>query len=430
MGPRRSTTALLAGIVVLALGLRIAVMVLFRSYEIPGSRDHWEFGYETGRIARSLATGQGFSSPMPEPSGPTALLPPGYPLVLAGIFRVWGVYTLQAAIAAYLLNCLFSALTCIVLYRLGERLFGRKTGLVAAALLALYPPSIWHAVNTIWDTTLLALALVVLLTWLAGLPPRPGPAQLAGTGLLMGLIALLNPAPISVYPVVALVLWKRIRDQGSPGYREIAILAGSCLLVLTPWMARNALLVGTFAPRGGAGLNLRLGNNDGAFRTGTGEDLSVYPSNSESEDRLFHKLGEAGYDRYCARLGMDYVRNHPGRFAALTMTRVRIWWLGRGSEWRGNLKLGFSVSALKHLSWLLPLPFFVLGCAAAWRNHAPVGLLMALLLIYPIPYYFMIVGERYHFPVEPFLLLVGGYGLTLAWEWLGRRGHVLVNLPG
>ena len=412
-------------------------MVQCRSFEIPSTRDHWEFGYETGRIARSLATGQGFSSPMPEPSGPTSFLLPGYPLVLAGIFRAWGVYTTQSAIAAYVLNCLLSALTCILLYRLGERLFGRTTGLVAAVLLALYPPSIWHAVNSIWDTTLLALALVVLVNRIAGLPPRPAPAQMAATGLLMGMIALLNPAPISFYPAVALVLWKRLRDQGATGYREIAILTGCCLLVLAPWMARNQLLMGTCAPRSGIGVNLRLGNNDSAFRSASAEDLSIYPSNLESEDRLFHQLGEIGYDRYCARLGMDYIRDDPQRFAALTMTRVRIWWLGRGSEWRGNLKLAFRVSALKRFLWMLPLPFFLLGCAAAWRNHARIGLLMGLILMYPIPYYFLIVGERYHFPVEPFLLLVGSYGLTQAGEWLGRRGHrrrvtgdVLVDLPG
>jgi 4-amino-4-deoxy-L-arabinose transferase-like glycosyltransferase len=335
---------------------------------------------------------------------------------------VFGVYTTQSAVAAYLLNCLFSALTCIALYWLGERLFGRETGLVAAALLALYPPSIWHAVNTIWDTTLLGLALVALITWLYRLPARPGTVQLAGTGLLMGLVSLINPALVTLYPAVALVLWKRLRNQRSRGYREIAILTGSCLLVCVPWMARNALQVGSFTPRTGAGLNFRLGNNDGAWRLGNGAaDLSIYPSNSKEEGRLFYNLGELGYDRYCARLGMEYVRNHPDRFAALTLMRVRAWWLGQSSEWRGNLKLAFKVSALKRLSWLLPLPFFVLGCIAAWRNRIHAGLLMAVFLIYPIPYYFMFVAERYHFPVEPFLLLVSAYGLIRVWKMRAYR---------
>jgi 4-amino-4-deoxy-L-arabinose transferase-like glycosyltransferase len=409
-------------VVLLGFAIRIAVMLLSRSYEIPGERDHWSFGFETGRIARSLAAGQGFNSPMPEPSGPTAWEPPAYPLALAGIFRVFGVYTTQSAVAAYVLNCLFSALTGIALYQLGGRLFSWEAGMAAAIWLALYPPSVWHAVNTIWDTTLTGLAVVALATWLYGLPARPGNARLAATGLFMGLVSLINSATLLFYPAVALILWKRLRRRGLKGYREIAILTAACLLVAAPWMVRNALQVGVFTPRTGAGASFRLGNNDSAWHLGTGAvDLNLYPSNSASEDRLFHKLGEIGYERYCARLGLEFVRSHPGRFAALTLMRIRNWWLGLSSEWPGNLKLGFPLSALKRASWLLPLPFFALGCIAAWRTRVPTGLLMAVLLLYPIPYYFMTVSERYRFPVEPFLLLVGAHGLIRTWGWLTRR---------
>lgn len=387
-------------------------MLLFRSYQLPGDSDHWNFAYEAGRIARSLATGQGFSSPLLEPSGPTAFLPLGYPLVLAGIFRVFGVYSTQSAVAAYLLNCVFSALTCIVLYRLGERLFGRESGLLAAACLALYPPSIWHAVSTIWDTSLLGLGLVGLMAWLYGLPARPTTSQLAGTGLLMGLLALINPVPLLFYPAVALILWKQLRHEGSRGYREIAVLTGSCLLVCVPWMVRNAVMVGTFTPRNGGGVNFRLGNTDKAWQAGVGgQDITVYPTISDEENRLFHQLGETGYDHYCARLAMEYIRNHPGRFAELTLMRIRAWWLGQNTDWQGNLKVPFHLAALKRISYLLPLPFFVAGCIAAWRHRIRAGLLWALLAIYPIPYYLTFVSERYHFPIEPFLLLVGSYGM-------------------
>lgn len=417
--PKNSAAGQLVIIIFLGLAVRIATMLLSRSYLIPPQLDHWSFGFETGRIARSLATGHGFSSQFPQPGGPTAWMAPGYPLLLAGIFRIFGVYTAASAVAAYLLNCLLSILTCIALYRLGERLFGRETGLLAAFLLALYPPSIWHAVTTIWDTTLLGLALVGLLAWLYGLPRRLTAAHVAETGLFMGLIVLINPAPLIFYPVIAIEFWRRLKRSGSSGYREIALLAGVCLLVFLPWMIRNALRVGIFAPRSGGGSNLRMGNSDGAFRLGTGEeDVSVYPANSARENRLFQQMGEAAYDRYCARLALDYIRNHPGRFAALTWMRIRAWWLGQPSPWQGNLKLPFGLSGLKRLAWLLPLPFGIVGCIAAWRRHIGIGLVLALLFIYPIPYYFTVVVERYHYPVEPFLVLLTAYGLVWSYQEL------------
>ena len=51
-------------------------------------RDHWHFGWEMGRIARSIVEGHGFSSPFFDPSGPTAMLPPAYPYLVAAVHEV------------------------------------------------------------------------------------------------------------------------------------------------------------------------------------------------------------------------------------------------------------------------------------------------------------------------------------------------------
>jgi hypothetical protein len=40
-------------------------------------------GYEAGAIAKSIAVGDGFSSPFREPTGPTAWMMPLYPYLLA-----------------------------------------------------------------------------------------------------------------------------------------------------------------------------------------------------------------------------------------------------------------------------------------------------------------------------------------------------------
>jgi hypothetical protein len=241
----------------------------------------------------------------------------------------------------------------------------------------------------------------------------------------MGLVALINPAPLLFYPAVALILWKRLRDKGSKGYREIAVLTGACLLVTVPWMARNWIVVGSFGPRSGGGLNFRIGNTDNVWRAGNGgDDLTIYPADSREEGLLYHQMGESAYDRYCARLGMEYVRNHPDRFADLTLARIRAWWLGLGTDYQGNLKAGFHLAAIKRFAFLFPLPFFVAGCIAAWRNRVRAGLLWALLLIYPIPYYVIWVSERYHYPIEPFVLLIGSYGMIRIWKAVGWRRQV------
>src|SRR4029077_14560341 len=65
------------------------------------------FAQETGSIAFALATGKGFSSPFRGETGPTAWLTPVYPLLVSGIFRVFGAFTAGSFFAVVFLNALF-----------------------------------------------------------------------------------------------------------------------------------------------------------------------------------------------------------------------------------------------------------------------------------------------------------------------------------
>jgi hypothetical protein len=75
----------------------IVVAFVYKGFLDP-NRDHWEFGYEIGRVARSLAMGHGYANPYWANTGPTALLTPVYPYMLAGVFAMFGVYTKASAL--------------------------------------------------------------------------------------------------------------------------------------------------------------------------------------------------------------------------------------------------------------------------------------------------------------------------------------------
>src|SRR6266581_4827327 len=103
-------------IVVVAFLLRLAVITVGHTYRITPRRDHFQFGWEMGRLARSIALGQGFSSPTDLPTGPSAWAPPLYLYILAGVFRLFGIYSPLSAWVILTCNSLFSALTCLTLY--------------------------------------------------------------------------------------------------------------------------------------------------------------------------------------------------------------------------------------------------------------------------------------------------------------------------
>src|SRR2546430_17621860 len=108
-------------VVLIAFLLRLAVITIGHTYRITPRRDHFQYGWEMGRLARSIAIGQGFSFPTDVPSGPSAWAPPLYPDLLAGGFKLFGGYSALSSWVILIFNNLFSALTCLTLCRIGVK---------------------------------------------------------------------------------------------------------------------------------------------------------------------------------------------------------------------------------------------------------------------------------------------------------------------
>src|SRR5260370_22192020 len=94
----------LISMVLVALAIRLVVMVFLLPEQLEPQRDHWHFGYETGRIARSIAQGRGFSNSLFGDTGPTAWMTPVSPSLVAGVFKLFGIYTKTSAIVLLSLN--------------------------------------------------------------------------------------------------------------------------------------------------------------------------------------------------------------------------------------------------------------------------------------------------------------------------------------
>src|SRR5277367_3547946 len=172
---RRKLSHSILFIVLVAFLLRVAVITIGHTDKITPRRDHFQFGWEMGRLSRSIALGQGFSSPTDLPTGPSAWAPPVYPYILAGVFKAFGVYSNLSAWVILTFNSIFSALTCLTLYRIGEKIYGAAVARAVAWTWALFPYAIYWPVRVVWEMSLTAflLSLALLLTLrMADKPPR------------------------------------------------------------------------------------------------------------------------------------------------------------------------------------------------------------------------------------------------------------------
>src|SRR3979411_3317661 len=93
-------------------------ITLAHTYRIRLAEDHLQFGWEMGRIARALVTGYGYADPFTGHSGPTAQSPPLSPLLLAAVFKIFGVYPPASAWVILTINSIFSAATSLLIYEI------------------------------------------------------------------------------------------------------------------------------------------------------------------------------------------------------------------------------------------------------------------------------------------------------------------------
>src|SRR5271166_2928127 len=152
----------LVWIVLVALALRLVVMSFVYQERTDPARDHWRLGGEAGRIARFIAQGEGFSNPLFGKTGPTAWLAPVFPYLLAGIFKIFGIYSKASAIATLALDCSFSALTCIPIYFIASKNFGEDAAVWAGWIWAFFPYAIFFSADFIWATTLTTLLVSLI----------------------------------------------------------------------------------------------------------------------------------------------------------------------------------------------------------------------------------------------------------------------------
>lgn len=374
----------------------------------------------------SLATGGGYASPLPEPTGPTTGFAPLFPLILAGIFKLFGTYSTASAMAVYTLNSICAGISCLLTFWVARRIFGDRVALVAASLLMLYPASVWFAIGTVWDTSLLACEVLLLLGLWLRMDESSDPRLVAGFSLAMGLILLTDPAPATLFPLmIAVCLWKTPNRRLA--VKRALMLIAIPALMFGPWMARNYLVTGELGPRCCGGVEMMLTNNEQNWRERRPVYLaSMHPANSPTELRLYEQLGELNYDRYSMRRATAFITANPRKFLDLIGLRIQAWWLGYSSTFTANLQTARRLGTIKRAAVLIPLPLLFFGIYRAWRSGIMISPLVAILLIYPLPYYLMDAAERYKFPIEPVALMIETYGgmvlLRRFQERLGSTG--------
>jgi hypothetical protein len=371
---------------------------------------NWLFSnpWEMGFLADSLLHGHGYSNPFGFATGPTAFIAPGYPTLIAGIFRVFGTYTLASAVAIMSMHILVSLLTIWLIMHVARQMLDSQTATLAGTFWAISLPLLWIP-SIFWESSLSECAVIGMIALALRYQHTPTKAHWIIFGASCAIIALINPALI--FSLVAIMGWlayqtRRVSRTGP----LIGLLA--LLLVFAPWPIRNAYRFHAFIPlRSTVGFELWVGNKPGS----NGRlDESVFPMYSKSELSSYISKGEAAYTYDKSVQGWADIRQQPSVFLNVTTRRFFRFWIGSGNK---------HTSPVYVIHCLLTTVFGFAGLVLLYRRRMRAfAILMATpLILFPVPYYITHAEFRYRLNIDPVLTVLAAYAVTQLAAAMSRK---------
>jgi hypothetical protein len=367
-------------------------------------------GFEPVYVARTLAAGGGYADPYSMyPTGPTAHLPPLFPLLLGGLFRLFG-FTPAAIAAASTLSIAAHVLHTLLLPAIAGLVFGcRRPGVWAALVAIVAPPLLvlpqWEAVYAATGSMLLCLASH---RWTTAKGLGVGPA--ARCGLAAGALALLNASTPLVTGAWLLWLVGRLAAPIRAKVRFLLLTAVFAGLAISPWMVRNWLVLGGLVPlRSNFGLELAVSNNPVASPSQREnfmrpEVARLHPAFGREIREEVRREGEIAFNRRKLAEALAWIRSNKGSFLELTAARVVEFW------WPVHEDSRFHIFAVRLVTAL-----GLAGMMLMTVRRAPAApFLVGASLLFSLPYMVIHVSTRLRFPIMWISLLAAGYFLDWA----------------
>jgi 4-amino-4-deoxy-L-arabinose transferase-like glycosyltransferase len=402
---------LLALIVLLAFVVRLAYVLTLPP------RFLWFDGEHYSRMATGLLE---HGTYLNDRGRPSAYWPPGYPLFMAAIYKLFGV----SLVAVRVVQCVLGAGTVAVVHRIASRVLDRSGARLAALATALYPLFIYSAgadMSVALQVALIATGVLLVLVAVE----RDSALAALGAGLLGAWATLVAGSALPAFLLFAVwMAWTR-NGEARPSRSRGVRLALFCLLpmvvILGAWVVRNQrafghpVLVST-----NGGYNLWLGNHPGV-KASTGNRNEV-PGMEEEALRIWSIPGnEATRDSAFTRQALEYIAADVPHFLRLSLSKfLELWALYPRPMIEDRPHLGLERLA-SLLSYGLLLPFALVWLFLCLPRSRVAVLVLLLFLIYSTVHAVILSKVRFRLPLDSFVIIYGSGGIVAAVRALNRR---------
>ena len=344
---------------------------------------------------------------------------PLYPYFLGVVYAIAG----HDPGVVRVIQALLGAGSCVLLALAGRRFFSERDGLIAAAILAIYPPAIFFD-GLIQKSSLDLFLTTAILALLGEFQHRRRWTWLGGAAILTGMLVLNRENAFVLFPVVAVWLLIGFRHAAvRTRVAWVALFATAGFLVLLPVGLRNRHVGGEFVlSTSQLGPNFYIGNNPNA----SGSYESLVPGRGDpvferadatalASQAAGRPLSPREVSRYWLQRAFSYVRTEPIDWLELTFRKLLLTVNAREISDTESLEAYAESAPLLHaLRWLdfgVVLPMAAFGawmCRRDWRRQlllylAAAGMTLAIAAFY--------VVARYRHPLVPLVILFAGAGV-------------------
>lgn len=325
----------LAGILLFALALRLGIGMFLGFNSGPDMEACGSDTVEFEHMAWSAARGDGFIA---YPGGsPTAFRAPGYPLMLAGIYKLFGR---QFWINRVVLSLIGMA-TCWLVYLLALRLrLSRGTALVAALITAGLPLQFYLCGHFMSDPLAGFLNVACCSLLVTGMcfcdrtdrsiaVPSDACSRTISfrsgfwfmAGLINGVSCLVRPGSVLVPVMLVLLSVLSFGVLFRKAVVPIVMFLLGMAITISPWTARNWFELDRFCLIASNGGSTFWGANNEIVANPRSEKWGSWITTNFDRERKNKEVmslsNEVDRDRKEWQIGMEFVRTNPGRLPVL-----------------------------------------------------------------------------------------------------------------
>jgi hypothetical protein len=366
---------------------------------------------------------------------PTAYRPPAYPYALAApelIARWVGAGSLSLARG---FQVLLGVLDVALVGLLAGMLWGRRVGLAALGLGAVYIPFVLVSGTLISEPLYVALmlgAVCAVLRWRRS----GGGFVLAAAGVLAGLCALTRSNGVIV--AIAVAGLAAAGDGHAPrgGHRHplrrlrgAALVLAFAALTVTPWLVRNAVVLGTVTP---------ISTESGGTLVGT---YNVSSRSDRSEPAAWLGLSritgyagvyreqraypETAIDAALRRGALDFASAHPAYIASVawhnTLRLLDLDGWGRTRFTAGSIDLPATPAVAGAIMFYVVALLALGGAVSRDARRAPGWLWLLPILQFASTVLVISETPRFRTPLDPFILLLAALSIERMATLVGRK---------